>query len=576
MSRRRVFRVLAIYVAVGWGFTEIVQGVVTQVSAPPAIATFVTIAFIVGFPIILFLAWVFDVDRHGVHRVPARGRGQLLLSLSVAVLLSASYGIFRYLPRGEIPQESEPPDLFVMAVLPFRNLSASEDYDYMGQAIAEDLLNGVAIIPELKVKSTVTSFQLQGENPAVFAEQLGVNRLLDGTYREQDGNIRVAARMIDTANGDVVWTRVLTDSLGNIFQIQDQIARDVASELGLSHPGSSRNASRKVDPAVYQLYLQAREGFVNPWLDTENTMLKIRQVLDLSPNFPEALMMMGFLNTGFAWIKEDRQSPFLQQGEEYSLRALELDADLSEASAVLALNYALQYRWSESRMVANQAIEAAGARPLNVLYTFAYNNLGHSTIARDILLRVYDEDPLNFRAIQNLLNVYMDLGDFEHALQVEQILAQRGQRYQRHYLVEAYADKGDLTTARQLASLWAEEQGFNPEIGIHAMDALLGRRSVAFEAATDELYETDKLPMGQAIWNYMAAGASADKIFSLVRAAIPQGRFNPISLMHRLAAPYRQDPRWLEVYRDLGLVAYWKSVELPDFCIKESIDGLCG
>lgn len=576
MSRRRVFRVLAIYVAVGWGFTEIVQGVVTQVKGPPAVATFVTIAFIVGFPIILFLAWVFDVDRQGVHRVPTRGRGQLVLSLSVAVLLSASYGIFRYLPRGEQLRENVPAEAFVMAILPFRNLSAGEGYDYLGQAIAEDLLNGVAVIPELKVKATVSSFQLQGQNPAVFAEQLGVNRLLDGTFREQDGNLRIAARMIDTDSGDVVWTRVLTDSLANIFQIQDQIARDVASELGLPHPESRRIASRKVDPAVYQLYLQAREGFVNPWLDTENTMSKIRQVLDLSPNFPEALMMMGFLNTGFAWIREDRKSPFMQQGEEYSLRALEVDPDLSEASAVLALNYALQYRWEESRKMADKAIEAAGARPLNVLYTFAYNNLGHNTISRDILLRVYDEDPLNFRAIQNLMNVYMDLGDFERALQVEQILVQRGQRYQRHYLVEAYADKGDLTTALQLASLWAEEHGFSVEIGEDAMDALLGKRSVAFEAATDELYETGGLPTGQAIWNYMAAGAAADKIFKLVYEAIPQGRFNPISLMHRLAAPYRQDPRWLAVYQDLGLVAYWKSVELPDFCANESIDGLCG
>ena len=576
MSRRRVFRVLAIYVAVGWGFTEIVQGVVTQVNGPPAIATFVTIAFIVGFPIILFLAWIFDVDRRGAHRVPTRGRGQLVLSLSVAVLLSASYGIFRYLPRGEQLQELAPAESFVMAVLPFRNLSAGQGYDYLGQAIAEDLLNGIAVIPELKVKATVSSFQLQGEHPAVFAEQLGVNRLLDGTFREQDGNLRIAARMIDTANGDVVWSRVLTDSLANIFQIQDQIARDVASELGLHHPESRRIASRKVDPAVYQLYLQAREGFVNPWLDTENTMVKIRQVLDLSPNFPEALMMMGFLNTGLAWIQEDRKSPFLQQGEEYSLRALEVDPDLSEASAVLALNYALQYRWVESRKMADKAIETAGARPLNVLYTFAYNNLGHGTISRDILLQVYDEDPLNFRAIQNLLNVYMDLGDFDRALQIEQILVQRGQRYQRHYLVEAYANKGDLTTARQLASLWAEEHGFRLDVGEDSMEALLGKRSERFEKATDELYETGELPMGQAIWNYVAAGAPADKVFRLVQAAIPQGSFNPISLMHRLAAPYRQDSRWLAVYQELGLVAYWKSVELPDFCASESIDGLCG
>lgn len=575
MERRHVFRVMAIYVAAGWGLTEIVQGVVGQIGAPEAISTFVTIAFIVGFPIALFLAWMFDADKDGVHRVPTRGKGQFIITLAVAVLLAASYGIYRYLPRDEPETAYQPPDDIVMAVLPFRNLSPDNDYGYLGQAIAEDLLNGIAVIPDLSVKATFSSFSLAEQGHEVFAEQLGVNRLLDGTYREEDGNLRISARLVDTATGDVVWTRVLTDSVSNIFLIQDQIAKDIASELGLPHPAARRDTSRQVDPQVYQLYLQAREGYRNPWQDTENTMKKIQQVLELEPNFPEALVMMGFLHTGFAWTMEARQSPWVKTGEEYTLRALEIDPDLSEAYAVLALNKALQYRWREARDYADRAIEIAGPRPLNVIYTLPYNNLGHKSRTIDILLRVFDEDPLNPQATRNLISLYADMGEDEKALQWEQLAIQRGIRYQRHYLIPVYIRQGDMETARQLAALWGEEHGFELGMGEHILDAYAHGRSDIFIAATEEKVVSGDLPMGQAIWNFMGAGADADMIFHWVEKAIPEGKFNQITLMAPPAARYRQDPRWHDIYQNLGLIDYWKSVQLPDFCDSESIKGLC-
>lgn len=575
MSQRHVFRVLAIYAAAGWGFTEIVQGVVGQVGGPQAVAKIVTIAFIVGFPIVLFLTWMFDVDKRGVHRVPTRRKGQLLVSLALAVLVSASFAIYRYLPRDQQQTVYAPPDDVVLAVLPFRNLSAEKSFDFMGQAIAEDLLNGVAVIPEVRVKGSVSSFSLLGQEPSVIAQKLGVTRLLDGTFRIKDGNVRINARLIDTETEDVVWTRVLTDSLTNIFVLQDQIAKDIASEFGMVHPWAARTTSRQVDPTVYQLYLQARASMVNPWADTAGTITKIKQILELEPNFPEALMFMGFLDTGRAWVMEDRHAPWLKTGEEYTLRALEIDPDLSEAYAVLGLNYALQYRWLESRKTADLAIEVAGARPLNIVYTFAYNNLGHPSKSLDIVRRVFDENPLDPRAIQTMISGLADQGEHERALQWEQLAIEQGVRYQRDYLIEAYALKGDLQTANELGTLYATELGMGPDVGPHIVNALMTGGDEVFEAATLEMLEADHIPVGEAIWLLMTAGADENLIFDLASSAIDTGKFNQISLMHRAAAPYRQSPRWLEIYKELGLVDYWKTVELPDFCKHESISGLC-
>ncbi|NIM69945.1 MAG: hypothetical protein GTN86_04660 [Xanthomonadales bacterium] len=579
MARRHVFRVLAIYIAAGWGFTEIVQGVVGQMGGPEAISTFVTIAFIVGFPIVLFLAWMFDMDKDGVHRVPTRGKGQLIVTLSVAVLLAASYGIYRYLPRDDSPVGYAPPDDIVMAVLPFRNLSAGDEFDFLGRAIAEDLLSDVAMIPDLRVKATFSSFALAGSgeegSSKVFADQLGVNRLLDGTFRENNGMLRISARLVDTETGDVVWTRMLTDSVENIFQMQEQIAIDIASEFGMLHPASNRTTSRKVNPRVFQRYLQARETMVNPWQDTEATMAQLQDILEIEPNFPEALAWYGMLNTGLAWTMENRKAPFVKVGEAQILKALEIDPDLSEAYANLGLNMALQYRWKETRQYADKALEVAGSRPLNILYTFAYNNLGHFGKTRAILERAFEQDPLNPLITRNLMSEYANDGQHEEALQWEQVILQRGDRYQRHYLVEAYADQGDMDTARELAGVWAADHGLPESEGAAYLEARLAGRSERFEQLTDQALAAEMLVLGQAIWNYMAAGTPEDKIFDLVEQAIPLGQFNPISLIHPRAGRYRQHPRWLEIYTGLGLVDYWREVELPDFCATESIAGLC-
>jgi len=182
---------------------------------------------------------------------------------------------------------------------------------------------------------------------------------------------------------------------------------------------------------------------------------------------------------------------------------------------------------------------------------------------------------LNPLVTRNLMSEYARVGDDEKALQWEALIRERGDRYQRQYLVQTYARKGDMETARELAVLWASEHGFEADMGKHILEAFMTGHSEAFEKATDTKVAAGQLPLGQAIWNYVSSGADEDKVFAIIDGAIPQGRFNQISLLHPIAARYRQDPRFVEIYTQLGLVDYWTRVELPDFCSTESIPGLC-
>ncbi len=150
-----------------------------------------------------------------------------------------------------------------------------------------------------------------------------------------------------------------------------------------------------------------------------------------------------------------------------------------------------------------------------------------------------------------------------------------GMRYQREYLILVYARQGDTETALELARLWAANHGMPEVEAPNILKAMVGGRNEMYEQATDGALASGQLPLGQAIWNYVASGAEEDKVFALVSEAMQAGKLNQIALFFPPAARYRQDPRFLELTKELGLIEYWQSVELPDFCAEEIITGLC-
>ena len=507
-----------------------------------------------------------SLETPGAGAVRWSGKRSLLVaSIAAVVLISTSYVMFRFSGLDSVTS-SEPDEAVGMAILPFRSLNSGDENDYMGKAIAEDLLDGIAVIPGVHVKATFSSFALHDASPQKIQELLGVTRLLDGTYRMVEGSIRISVRMIDTSNGDLVWNSVTTDSLANIFEMQNSIARNIAAELGLEHPDAAQDAARRVDPVAYHQYVLAREGMVDPWRDTEKTVARIMRVLEIEPDFPEALAMLGLLNTGRAWILEDRQSPFLKTGEEYSLRALEGDPDLAEAWAVLGLSQALQYRWAEARESIDKAIQIRGERPLNVVYTLTYNNLGHVDRTRSILERIFEQDPLNPRIVQNLIYEYANIGEDRKALDVERLAIERGIPYQEDVMAQVYARQGNMVKATQLMESWTEMHGLPRSIAPNVVGALLTGRDETYEQVIDAALASGQLPLGQAIFDYIVAGADEEKVFDAAFRAMESGNLNQIAFFIPQAGRYRRSPRFLELMGKLGLLDYWQSVELPYFC----------
>jgi TolB-like protein len=572
MGQRRVFRVLAVYVALGWGLTEIVAGVLENLNAPNWPAAALTVAFVVGLPVVVALAWLYDIGPGGVRKTPTRRKGLFLVSIALATVASLTWLVLRYVPTDglESPDDTSAAETssVVMAVMPFANLSPVGADAYLEEVLAENLLNDVALIPTIRVKATASSFSLKGATPQEISAKLGVNRILDGTFVTSEQGVRISTRLIDANSGDILWTESFRDELENIFVLQEQAARAIAGRLGLVHPSEDDQTRRRINAEAFRLYHEAVDGFVNPFTDTESSIEKTLRALQLEADFPEALAWLGGLYTSRAWIAQDRQAPELVTAVEYLHRAMELAPKLPEAYAYMGLNLAIRYRWTEARPMLDRAVELLGQRPLPLGLTAGYNNLGHRRISLELEQGQFDRDPLNPRSYRGLLGTLVHFHQDQRALQVARLADEQGIPIRREALIPALARTGALEEARQLSE-------FPPPLADAQIEAIRTGRSETMEAALDQMLAAGDWPLGDVLYGMMIAGAHQDKVFELADRAWAEGKLNQIAFFKRGMERYRNDPRFLPLMDAMGLLGYWRNVEPPDFCEFDSVVAVC-
>ena len=137
-----------------------------------------------------------------------------------------------------------------VAVLPFANMSRDPDDDYFSDGLAEELINLLAHVPDLKVTARTSSFAFRGKEQDIrrIAESLGVRTILEGSVRRAGSRIRVTAQLINAEDGYHLWSERYDRELTDVFAIQDDIAQAIASclatEARLRNPPDTRPAFR--------------------------------------------------------------------------------------------------------------------------------------------------------------------------------------------------------------------------------------------------------------------------------------------------------------------------------------------
>ena len=196
-----------------------------------------------------------ELGNSRVRSLPASSRyakslAHALPALAVAIAAIALIGYRNH--RAPAATETPRPPIRSIAVLPLKNLSGDPSSEYFSDGLTENLINTLARIQGLKVISRGSIFALHGKqvDPREAKEKLGVGALLEGSVLKNGENVRVDVRLVSTEDGRILWASNTYDRpVGDIFTIQDEIARNAAAGLRLELSGADerRLARRYTD-----------------------------------------------------------------------------------------------------------------------------------------------------------------------------------------------------------------------------------------------------------------------------------------------------------------------------------------
>jgi TolB-like protein/predicted Zn-dependent protease len=258
LRRRKVYRVAIAYVVASWALAQGLAQVLPVFDISNSAIRGLIVLLLIGFPVALVLAWVFDITPQGIKVTPAPSahrRRNLILLIAAGVIISASAGFF-LLPRA-VRQKVDKS----VAVLPFQNLSSDPENAYFADGIQEEVLTRLAKIADLKVISRASTQQYQSEpgNLAEIAKQLGVANILEGSVQKAGNQVRVNVHLVNAQTGSQLWADTYDRKLSDIFAVESDIAKGIAESLQAKLTGGEEQAlaaNPTNNPEAYDAYLR--------------------------------------------------------------------------------------------------------------------------------------------------------------------------------------------------------------------------------------------------------------------------------------------------------------------------------
>jgi adenylate cyclase len=290
-----------------------------------------------------------------------------------------------------------------VAVLPFVNMSADKNDEYLSDGMTEELINALAKVPGLRVPGRSSSFAFKGKNEDdIFrkvGEQLHVNAVLEGSVRKAGDKLRITAQLINVADGYHLWSEDYDGDVRDIFTFQSNVAQRVVEALQIKLGVEAARALAKKpteNPEAHRLYLLGRYEFGKyseaGWT---SSIRYYEQALKLDPNY--ALAYCGLADT-YAYmggvVMPSKEA--VVKEKEFAQKALELEPELPEAHLSLACALAGAFDWQNAQVEFDRAIELnPNLAWAYEIYAWFLGGLGRldEAIAKD--KKAIELDPLN-------------------------------------------------------------------------------------------------------------------------------------------------------------------------------------
>ena len=248
-----------------------------------------------------------------------------------------------------------------VAVLPFVNASTDPENEYFADGVAEEIINQLSKIQTLRVASRIVSFALKGKNEDLgeVGRKLHVSTVLDGTVRRMGNRVRVAAQLVNVADGYQLWSERYDRDLEDIFAIQDEISQAIAKALRVILTEDEKKAiekTRATNLEAYEYYLRGRQ-FIHQLRrrSLEHARQMFNRAIEIDPDY--ALAYAGVADCcSLLYTYFDARESNLRQADAASKKALELAPSLAEAHVARGNSASLNKQNAEAEVHFEQAI----------------------------------------------------------------------------------------------------------------------------------------------------------------------------------------------------------------------------
>jgi TolB-like protein/Flp pilus assembly protein TadD len=433
LRRRNVYKVAVAYIVAGWALSQGIAQVFPVFDIPNWIIRSIVLLIIVGLPVALVLAWMFEITPQGIKRthtadaMPASARPKKYGWVYVVIVgVAVSIGLFflgRYTastPRQDAGPARTPAKS--IAVLPFDNLSRDPDNAYFTEGVQDEILTRLAKVADLKVISRTSTqhFKSAPENLPQIAKQLGVTNILEGSVQKVADQVRVNVQLINALTDEHIWADTYDRKLTDIFAVESEIAQAVAQALQATLTGSEKSSIAKKpteNPEAYELYLKGR-FFWNKrtGVDLRKAIEYFQQAIAKDPNYALAYAGVADSHLLLPTYGGTSTREAITQARPAVTKALELDDSLAEAHASAALLYTLELQFERGIQQLERAIQ------LNPNYATAhhwlrlnYMSLGRFDQAIAEEKRALELDPLSLIINADLGWVYFNARRYDEA-----------------------------------------------------------------------------------------------------------------------------------------------------------------
>lgn len=438
LRQRNVHRVALAYLAGAWLLIQVVETLTPDI-LPGIVFRISVIVAAIGFIPALILAWAFEWTPEGLRRerdVPAGAPGPdsrwFDRAIIVTLVIAVAYFAIDKFVIDPVRDEEEIEAATIEAVedalagkllekyadrsilvLPFLNISSDPEQEYFADGIAEELLNLLAKIEELRVISRSTAWTFKGKDidVAEVQDKLDVSHILEGSVRKAGNQVRVTAQLIDARTDTHLWSETWDRTLDDIFAIQDEISAEVVDQLKLELLAGPPRA-KEIDPVAYDLYLQGRHltHTVSTEAALDEAIVLLSRSVELAPDYVPAIweLARAILVSG-SWDDPDESAAKMPRIRALVDRMVELAPDSSYANGWLGFFAEREGDLQAAALYGERAIAGSSDSNLYIQYFVAAGflaRLGRLNEAAALARYVVDRDPACTPCVNLLAQIF--------------------------------------------------------------------------------------------------------------------------------------------------------------------------